>query len=232
VQTAQAQRQWLAQMYLNQWNNETMAGFDNEAKMCQFGALWRSFTCGYLRQLLEDEYPNTNLPFVIRTPQDLTLGADGYPEEYVFLGVAYWNKLPEMMPKIFQNPTANSAVTFAEVRLFVPRQRLVWQYVNATGGGGPGPTPLGGVPGDFLDLPPANSAPPTVASGVAGQWQVGREGVPTTWDLLTQRWTCQLAPATHPALATILQTSPSSAGVTPPNLGSLNSDEIGQISAH
>ena len=129
------------------------------------------------------------------------------------------------MPRVFDNPTPSDAVTYAEVHLFIPRQRLVWQQINTSGGGGPGPTPLGGVPGQFVDLPPVG--PPNSGGGSAGGgslWVVGREGVPTGWDLLTQRWTCQLAPATQPALATILQTAPTlpafgGANFTPPNSG-------------
>ena len=60
---------------------------------------------------------------------------------------------------------------------------------------------------------------------------------PTTWDLLTQRWTCHLAPATQPALATILQsipTSPSfnSEGIAPPSLGNVGPDDLGNINGH
>ena len=42
----------------------------SEAKMCQFSNLWRSFTCGYLLHLLTVEYPNSNLPQVIRQVPD------------------------------------------------------------------------------------------------------------------------------------------------------------------
>ena len=75
------------------------------------------------------------------------------------------------------------------------------------------------------------------AGGGGAVWTVGRDGMPTTWDLLTQRWTCHLAPATQPALATILQsipTSPSfnSEGIAPPSLGNVGPDDLGNINGH
>ena len=66
IAAARSQRQALATMYLAQWNNEALLGFDVAAKMCQFSNLWRSFTCGYLDQLLNTEYPTRNLPQLIR----------------------------------------------------------------------------------------------------------------------------------------------------------------------
>ena len=65
VATAVEQRRRLSHMYLDQWNTEMLSGFDQVAKMSQFAGLWRSFTCGYLEHLLNEEYPHTNLPMVI-----------------------------------------------------------------------------------------------------------------------------------------------------------------------
>jgi len=236
VTLARQQREQLASKYLNDWNNQAMLGFDSQAKMSQFGALWRSFTCGYLHKLLDEEYPDKNLLMeLVAPPSDQTTGINSYLEQYyIFQGVTYWKKLPEMMPRIFNNPTENTALAYAEVHLFIPRQRLVWQNI-AQSSGGPSPTPLGGVPGDFVDLPATDSG--SGGGSGSGQWVVGREGVPTSWDLLTQRWTCQLAPATQPALAAILQTPPSlpsfsGENITMPNLGNLSGDDIQRISPH
>jgi hypothetical protein len=240
IKEAQQQRAFYAQKYLNDWNSETMLGFDEFAKMTQFGALWRSFTCGYLQKLLAD-YPTTNLPHVILPPQPPGPGMQAQLQQYyIFLGVAYWKQAPQMMPRIFDNPNPSSAVAYAEVYLFIPRQRLVWRDITNPFSSGPGPTPLGGVPGDFVDLLPPAGPPVPSGGGGGGHWIVTREGVPTTWDLLTQRWTCQLAPttsATQPALVTILQSVPplpafSGANITPPSLGGLTPDDIGRISPH
>ena len=133
-----------------------MLGFDNWAKMSQFGVLWRGFTCGYLDQLLA-QYSTTNLPQIILLPPDPTLPTNEYLQQYfTVLSVVYWKKLPEMGPAIFTNPTPSDAVTFAKAHFFIPQPRLVWRQIQ--GRRSQGPTPLGGVPGDFIDLPASGTS--------------------------------------------------------------------------
>jgi hypothetical protein len=232
--TARKQRQQLAYGYLSQWNNSAMVLFDRKAKMCQFGALWRSFTSGQLKKLLE-EYPHSNLPHVIRTQKSQVLDANEHLEQdFTFLAVVYRRKLPDMIPKLFQNAMPNDTLTYAAVRMFVPRRRLVWQSYRA--GPSPETIPLGGVPGEFLEDSLSNEPPPPGNEG-EDRWMVGRQGVPTHWDLLNQHWTCQLVPAAMTNLSTILQTPPpvsfSDGGmVVPPNLGGLSSEDIVRVSPH
>ena len=110
VTLAQQQRQQLANAYLTAWNNQTLLGFDQQAKMCQFSNLWRSFTCGYLLHLLTVEYPKSNLPQVIRQVPGQGADNNSYLDQYYsFIGVAYWKQVPQMMPRIFDNPTSGSA---------------------------------------------------------------------------------------------------------------------------
>jgi hypothetical protein len=234
VATARAQRQQLAYGYLRQWNASAMVLFDRKAKMCQFGALWRSFTRGQLKQLLE-EYPNTNLPHLIRTPRSQVVDANEHLEQdFTFLAVVYRRKLPDMMPRLFHDPMENDMLAYAAVRMFVPRSRLVWHSYRP--GGSTETIPLGGVPGEILNFTPSDEPPPPDPEG-GQRWMVGRQGVPTHWDLLNQHWTCQLVPAALRNLSTILQTPPpvsfsSGEGVVPPNLGSLTSEDLQQISPH
>jgi hypothetical protein len=95
--TARRQRKAMCRKHLDEWNYYAMWFFDHEAKMCRFGGLWRSFTCGYLNQLLEQEYPSTNLPCVIRTEKNNVSDAvEHLDRDFTFIGVAYRNKLPEM----------------------------------------------------------------------------------------------------------------------------------------
>ncbi len=208
---AQQQRNAVANQYLNLWNQQTMIGFKHYAQMSQFYSLWQAFTCGQLATLLNDETicGTKNLPQMIRQPAGAVMQTSDLQQYYCFIGVAYWKPLPELAPRIFDDPIAgDTRVAFAEAHMFIPQPRLVWQVVGGGGGGGPSSTPLGGVPGDFQNLP-ANPAPaPGGGGGAPLEWAVGREPLPTTWDLFNQRWTCQLAPATQPALATILQTPP------------------------
>jgi hypothetical protein len=236
LDAARAQRAMLAKQYLDHWNNVNMIGFDRLAKMTQFGALWRTFTCGYLDKLLNQDYPNSNLPFVIY-PLDISTLSDRnqYLEKYcTFISVVYWRKLPEMMPGLFKNPVEPDAQTYAEVHMFVPRPRLVWAW-NRQVSGGPDDILLGAVPGQSATLQLDDGGPPT-ASG-PGHWYVVRSGVPADWSLLNQSWNCQLAPATQSALAAILQTKPPLAAfdgqdLKMPNLGGLTSDDIQRISSH
>jgi len=260
--TAIAQRERLARRYLDHWNRQSLSMFDHEAKMCQFGALWRSFTCGYLKELLEDEYPDVNLPFVIRGPGSEGVaaycrargrssgGACGCKdppadeaetdpnaylnEHFTFVAVVYWDKLPEMMPGLFRSPIEADPQAYAELRVFVPTARLVWQHVGpGCAGGG---IPVGGVPGDYPDLGGGGEPAPGDDAGV-GYWTVGRQRVSTEWTLLNQHWTCQLVPCTQRALPVILSTPPPlpeflQEDIVYPELYDVDGEEIGRISSH
>ena len=236
VQQAQGQRYVLAHKYLNDWNNEALAGFDTSAKMSQFSNLWRSFTCGYLDHLLNVEYPQTNLPMVIRdNPGDATNPTAELQSHYSFIGVVYWKKLPEMLPGLFRNPLEPDAQAFAEVHLFVPRQRLGW--VHEVPNSGSSAALQGAVPGEVAFIGADGGAAQDGSTGGAGSWVVGRVGGPPDWTLLNQSWNCQLAPVTSSALATVLQSDPQvadfdSQNFVLPNLGGLTSDELQQISPH
>lgn len=239
VDAARRQRTQLANRYLRDWNNQVLRFFDREAKMCQFAALWRSFTCGQLKRLLEEEYACVNLPHVIRTEKDEVVDANRHLEQnFTFVGVAYWRKGPQLLPGLFRNPMENDAVAYAEVRVFIPRRRLVWRWHGGGGGGGGGGIPIGGVPGEFPTLSSVGDpGPGTGGRDGPGYWRVGRQGVPTHWDLLNQHWTCQLAPATQSSLTTILQTVPplpsfGGEDFVLPNLGNLGPQDIGLISPH
>lgn len=232
---ARNERRALAVRYLNDWNNQAMLAFDREAKMSQFGQLWRNFTCGYMEHLLEVEYPQTNVPFQIRTKLNAVLDANQHIEDhFMFVGVVYWRKPPVFAPGIFRNPTESDAVAFAQVQVFLPTRRLEWRWQRA-GGSNPA-TPVGGVPGDFPTLP-SDQPPVTGGGGGGGQWIVGRESIPTAWTLLTQHWNCQLVPATGPNLDVILQSVPplpafGGANLTPPHLGGLSNSDISRINTH
>ena len=233
--TARRQRAMLSHEYLRQWNDEAMHAFDMVGKMGQFGGLWRSFTCGQLEKLLNEEYPNTNLPFVIVAEKKEITDPNGHLEHYyTFISVTYWKRLPEMLPGLFHNPMEADAEAYAELHLMIPRGRLVWVWLHD--GPGSGNQLIGGVPGEGAQLPGDGPVGPQKPDG-PGRWIVGRQGVPTDWSLLNQSWNCQLAPATQPALATILQTRPSlsafdAENLTLPNFGDLTTDSIERISPH
>ncbi len=225
---AHDQRDQLAQLYLNLWNHQTLAFFDYGAKMCQFAPLWRSFTCGQLHKLL-GEYSDSNLPMIIQTELkrgDSLSACETYVDDhFTFVAVVYWGQTPQLSPRLFHTAVEGDALAFAEVRVFVPTSRLVWErFVPYS------EIPMGGPPGyDW----PTDTSPSTETP----TWEQSRQrGVPTDWTLLNQHWTCQLVPATHRMVPEILQTPPpvtfGQRSITLPNLGGLGSEDWEQLSYH
>jgi putative Flp pilus-assembly TadE/G-like protein len=119
-QISRQQRQQTATRYLRDWNDRGMQYFDQYAKMSQFGRLWRGFTCGQLKRLLEEEYPDSNLPFVIRyTPADVGFDQSRLDRDYMFVGVAYRPQIAPAMGKVFQTRLESDAQAYAQGFLFV-----------------------------------------------------------------------------------------------------------------
>lgn len=238
VQAAQQQRSQLANTYLNQWNNNMMAGFDRIAKMSQFGVLWRGFTCGQLDKLLNQDYPNSNLPFQIRSANGQPMNNAYIEQDYHFVGVAYWPQVPETMPGIFQNPNPSSAETFSELYMFIPANRLIRVWTNPNPAPNPGIS-IGGV-GENLPTLPGSGGP--VNNGGANNngpstWSIGRQNKPTSWDLLNQSWTVKIVPAVSTSIPTILSTPPpqvASGGQQPqvPNLSNFSSQNLTTLNTH
>ena len=237
---ARSKRDQDVRQYLGLWNNQVLAFFDYGARMSQFSQLWRHYTNCDLDSLIA-EYSDSNLPFVMnpevstqfepnlfKTVNDYESQMDQY---FTFLGVVYWNQTPQLSPGLYRKPVASDAVAYAEVRVFVPTSRIVWQAAVPVPPGGP---PMGGVPGYQW---PSNPASPT---GPA-TWQASRQNAPiglsTETNLWNQHWTCQLVPATHPMAVEILQTPPSITMVGPspltlPNLAGVTAQDLEQINHH
>jgi hypothetical protein len=131
---ARSRRNRYASDYLRAWNNQYMQPFDAEAKMSQFGRLWRGFTCGQLQRLF-DENRDRNLPMMIR-PLPPNYQAN-LASDYMFVGVTYWPPLVESMPGIFRSPLRNDSQAFAQGTLFVPTRRLVRSGVGPDADGFP-----------------------------------------------------------------------------------------------
>jgi hypothetical protein len=130
---ARADRNRLARHYLSLWNNVMMRPFDQEAKMSQFGSLWRSFTCGQLDRLLQ-EHADRNLPHMIRSgsvPGGNT--NDVLDLDYMFVGVAYRGKVVPAAPNLFTDSLAADNEAFAQGMLFVPRPRIIWYWTDTYG---------------------------------------------------------------------------------------------------
>lgn len=117
-----AERKTAANRYLDYLNYQMLRDFDEHAKMSQYSNLWRGFSKAYLRELLEDEYPESNVPYQIRrsdSSRQVEIESD-----YMFVGVTYWGPMEERMPGLFSNPNSGVQVAYAQSRLYIPRGRL------------------------------------------------------------------------------------------------------------
>ncbi|MEX0866714.1 MAG: pilus assembly protein TadG-related protein [Pirellulales bacterium] len=248
-QTARQQRQSLARTYLNQRNNEAITAFRSLGKMSQFAVLWDGFTKGQLEQLL-DEYPDSNLPHVIRRDGREFAGAGSSQrnrmlEELMLVAVVYWKPAESFAPGVFRSPIEGDYVTFAQAQTFIPAAKLIRVFEGRGGGGGaPSGIPIGGVPGEYVELPPQADPPaqnpmetPPTDDGEL-EWTVVRESVPTSWDILNQRWNARLVPATAPGLLAILQSEPpyfalgDPVDVQLPDLGDISDDDLNYLNHH
>jgi hypothetical protein len=231
------QRSELAHRYLRDWNNESMHTFDVLGKMSQFSSLWRIFTCGHLEQLLNVEYPSSNLPFQIRTQVRDVADINALLElDFTFVGVVYRDTLDDRIPRVFRNPTPFDTQAYAQIRMFVPRRRLV--HVPPSNPPPSGGT-IGGIPGEPLPLPgPPGAPPPSAPSEPDELWMTVRQTRSwheEQWDLLNQNWSLQLVPATSGSILEILSTSPgmdSMPTYTLPNMNGLSEADLQWLSHH
>ncbi len=257
-------RRELAQHYLESWISDPMydlGPFEREggysfdgsqytldpmngggrisAKMSQFIGLWRIFTCGQLNELLNFEYPTTNLPHMVRfssggqLPGQMTPGSQDLQQlietDYSFVGVVYWPQLAQTFPKYFKNRIGGDSMAFTQINIVVParRYRYPWKLPRASGssysfsGGRVTMNAIYDVDhvdgwparGDFLHDTPSSEP----------------------WDLFNQNWLVQVTPATNNQLPAILQTQPPSSlvpGASLPNLQGLTQRDLFLINSH
>jgi hypothetical protein len=89
--------------------------------MSQFGRLWRGFTCGQLEKLLTEDYPDRNLPYVIRyMPSEVGRDPARLDQDYMFVGVAYRRQIAPAMGRAFPTPLASDAQAYCQGMLYVP----------------------------------------------------------------------------------------------------------------
>jgi hypothetical protein len=147
-------------------------------------------------------------------------------------------------------------VAYAQIALFVPRQRLVWWNNNAGNNPSGQSVPQGGVPGHTIDLPPAPGSNPAGAGNADDpSWYVTRQDwvrrwnepeqkhyyvhaydrYGETWSLWNQNWTVQMVPATASLLGQILSTQPNLPGfenVRVPDVSNLSQTDMEWLSNH
>ncbi len=217
--TAVSQRKAWSQRYLNAWNQTYMQPFDSAAKMSQFGQLWRGFTNGQLKKLLEEDYPNTNLPFVIRNlPRDHEQCQTTLEEDYMFVGVAYRKGLTPTLPGMFHDPFGSDEEAFAQGTLFIPLGRLM-KY------------------GDSSAVRQESQSDPSFLQDPDKPRDPDNGG--HTWDLFCQNWCFKLVPATDENILAIMQTPPqvkaddgTLAKIRVPQLNNLSTHDLRNITSH
>lgn len=234
LQDALQYRRHYARQYLVDWNGWDNPGkmwddflqfFDTEAKMSQYSNLWRIFTCGQLDKLLS-EYPTSNVPHMLRmadngmSAHDLfSTGNSVMINNYLdanfnFVGVGYRLPMIETSPGLFKNllsaaggNAGSNALAYAQVSMFVPRSR-------------------------YRCCPWAWS---TTDSQGNVTWHDNMDDWPVGWDLFTQNWMLQLAPATSNRIPEILQ-SPMTQQLVPnyiaPRLGTVTGQDLARINTH
>lgn len=242
-QFAVDQRRVYANRYLADWNNEQLANFDLYGKLSQFSNLWRIFTCGQLRKLLEQEYPDRNLLMQIRKlPREFCCQPDVnalVEQDFMFVGVVYQPKRADFVPGLFRNPLASDGQAFSQIMMYVPRRRLVHNALYPPGGpsrpvvaqGRPPYQPPWALCWTEQDLVRRQSGgyfPDHRSQGRAPAWQ-------DAWSLTAQNWSMQLVPATNAGIPAILSTQPTVGnvrGLQLPNLRNMQPGDLDWVSHH
>jgi hypothetical protein len=196
---AVVQRLETSSLFLREWVDD----FSREAGRVDASLLQEATE--QLVSLLEVEFPNTNLPMVLRSP----LMAEGEErnrelrEEYSFMGVAYRKPDREHGPRLFKNPiSANSdSMAFAQAILFLPRPRY-------------------------------RCCPWTVQSD--RETKLNRDGWPEDWDSFNQTWSAKLVPCDADTAYAVLQTPPPfpAAGLRPLRLDHTRPIDLERVNTH
>jgi hypothetical protein len=160
---------------LNRWNREWLGGRYNSRP----GQRWRRRTERQLDGMLAF-HSETNLPMLL-APNEFPTNNLYLDTNFHFVGVVYAAPPGEHMPAVFQQPFAGAQQSYAELELFIPTNRLQWQFSPRIGwfvgyqgrGRNPGSWDLWNqnwtvqlVPATSTSLPSILSATPDLAGDV------------------------------------------------------------------
>ena len=209
-------RERLARDYLAQWirDRDPRKGLDfadEEARMSQFARLFWTAACAQLDELLNQDYPNTNVPMMLRD-WDRPVDNATLDENFMYVGVVYRRHVSETAPRLFRNPLDESAdaQTFAQVTLFIPRSRFhCCPWIRPTYGG-------------------------DADTGNIRGWYAARDGWSSEWSTFNQNWTVKLVPSSAERLPEILSSNPGgpAAGYRPANLNGMTTQDLNAINTH
>ena len=254
-QLARNRRNELARTYLSHWigdDNYDLGPFEREtlstggrvsAKKSQFINLFRGFTCAKLQELLTLEYPNTNLPHVIRQPLTrsgfratyeewtdttgsggVSHGSHGHYQlisqqeyldlDFTFDGAVYRPQRQPTMPGMYRKPVQGDFFTFARVSVYLPRPRFR----------------TSGCPRFYCIAVDGFDG----SSGCNTPCDDSHLGWPTEWSLFSQNWAARMIPTSAENTISLLQTNPQQVapGVTLPNVNSINVQDLKAINFH
>lgn len=222
-QAATQRRRDLARQYLSDWNgdrNFDLGPFEREflseggrvsAKMSQFINLWRGFTCAKLNQLLDVEYPYTNLPHMLRFANPSSSQQQYLDHDFTFSAIVYRRQRQQTMPGMYRVPNSGDAIAFARVAVFVPRPRYQWSS----------PCPIWSCPSyDWWG---------TLRCGIPcfDSW-------PTEWSLFNQNWAARMIPASPEVSLSMLNSNPQgiAPGVRPQAVNSMTIEDFKSVNTH
>jgi len=216
LEEARKRRSDLAHRYLADWirDRDPRRGLDfadEEARMSQFARLFWTAACAQLDKLLNEEFPTSNVPFILRS-FDQPVDNRVLEDSYTYVGVVYRRHVDESADRMYRNPldASGDAATFAQITLFIPRPRFYccpW-ILPRTG-------------------EDANSGEVVGYYARSDAWS-------GEWSTFNQNWNVQLMPATADAIPDILSTNPGGplAGVRTQNLRGASMQDIHPINTH
>ena len=165
-----------------------------------------------LDQLLDVEYPQANIPAVLKAEAESSLRL------FRFVGVVHGRQISEMAPRMYRNPlqSTSDAVAFAEARVFVPRSRRQWSTGRSVRDDGTIVESLGWI------------TRITRPNGTVSE-RDNYDSWPQQWDTFNQNWTAQLVPATAQEMARLLN---STTNARLPGLGGLTPEQFHRLNTH
>jgi hypothetical protein len=220
---ASKRRREIAKRNLSDWNSDRnfdLGPFEREqmseggrvsAKMSQFVNLWRGFTCAKLNHLLDVEFPQTNLPHMLRAPTEGWTQQQYLDHDFTYSSIVYRRQRKQTMPGMYRVPNNGDAIAFARVELFVPRPRYNWTP----------PCPVWTCPGyDWW-----------------GKMSCGDpcfDSWPTEWTLFNQNWAARLIPTSPQVSLDMLNMNPQglAPGVKPQKVGTMTADDVKALNTH
>jgi hypothetical protein len=207
---AQALREMWGRNYRLDWIEDKMELFDKTSKLSRYADFWRIATCGQM-QILFAEYPTSNLPMMLRldVSGDYQNGIEPTGDPLVFVGVNYRKHTTELGPGMFTNQAnrTSDAQTFAQIELFLPRDRYrccPWTE-------------------NFFD-----------GRGDFDYEVVHGDGFPQNYDSFSQNWQVRLMPATSPKVSQIISANKSQylTGLRPTYASNLSPTYFESLNTH